>query len=558
MHTEATKIILLVSAPQQHVRIGGVELPVVGLTRGGDVPPIVPVDARDIIVGCLDALIAHPVSLTEIFNRWAIARIRKAGGSGRPGGGRQATAWLPRAFRARRFGTDCLPPNREFEGEEEYDAGNAATALDQIVTDRQTADEYPIPTLGQWTNYAELATGLGWATVNQPSFNKAAGRLGDSLPVDNVERAAYLRRAFEEYKAAACCADEVLAPTAVENVGPFWSVLVTDNGDKTGDTVEEVGYDLLNSAPQEAGLSWVVNIFEFPGVGYTGKRTPAGLWLSEHCTGISTFKVSGLEEFTQMTGMGEWWGNDYFIQPMTRQDDAAQVERGLMRIDPLEVGERDFLYAICPDGRIAPDFCYRLDTSLFQTLAVERGWSGLLPAPTTLEGPPRPFGWGITVRNRDWSVPNLRIIALSPRVAQWLETTQTIPPIVYKTPVHAPVYKGSGAQAIYKKYGLGKTLGRRKGGNSAGENFSAGPGGQPSPEARAGDEAAPGEVTAVSAGVAARPSGNVGQAAGGLERSVDMQKPAPGGSGTDPAPKVATTPEAAERNADHRKAEDVA
>ncbi|KAL4720580.1 hypothetical protein ACJJTC_013505 [Scirpophaga incertulas] len=34
------------------------------------------------------------------------------------------------------------------------------------------------------------------------------------------------------------------------------------------------------------------------------------------------------------------------------------------------------------------------------------------------------------------------------------ETRQTIPPIVYKTPVHAAVYKGSRAQAIYKKYGL--------------------------------------------------------------------------------------------------------
>ncbi|KAL4710176.1 hypothetical protein ACJJTC_006473 [Scirpophaga incertulas] len=437
MHTEATKIILLVSAPQQHVRIGGVELPVVGLTRGGDVPPIVS-------GGCAGYYCGMP-GRANCPSSVAHRNLQPVGDS-----------------------TDCLPPNREFEGEEEYDAGNAATALDQIVTDRQTADEYPIPTLGQWTNYAELATGLGWATVNQPSFNKAAGRFGR-----------------------------------------------------------------LTSPPQEAGLSWVVNIFEFPGVGYTGKRTPAGLWLSDHCTGISTFKVSGLEEFTQMTGMGEWWGNDYFIQPMTRQDDAAQVERGLMRIDPLEVGERDFLRS--PWKGAGPGCCQR-------------------PPPWRARLGPS----GITVRNRDWSVPNLRIIALSPRVAQWLETTQTIPPIVYKTPVHAPVYKGSGAQAIYKKYGLGKALGRRKGGNSAGENFSAGPGGQPSPEARAGDEAAPGEVTAVSAGVAARPSGNVGQAAGGLERSVDMQKPAPGGSGTDPAPKVATTPEAAERNADHRKAEDVA
>ncbi|KAL4707206.1 hypothetical protein ACJJTC_016582 [Scirpophaga incertulas] len=123
--------------------------------------------------------------------------------------------WLPPAFRSARFGTHALPPARHFEGEEEFDAGNAATPLDQIVTDRLTADDYPVVSLGQWTNFAELATGLGWATADQPSYNRASGRTGDSLPIDNVERAVLLRRAFEEYKAAACCADEVLAPNSV-------------------------------------------------------------------------------------------------------------------------------------------------------------------------------------------------------------------------------------------------------------------------------------------------------------------------------------------------------
>ncbi|KAL4707201.1 hypothetical protein ACJJTC_016577 [Scirpophaga incertulas] len=122
--------------------------------------------------------------------------------------------WLPPAFRSARFGTHALPPARHFEGEEEFDAGNAATPLDQIVTDRLTADDYPVVSLGQWTNFAELATGLGWATADQPSYNRASGRTGDSLSIDNVERAVLLRRAFEEYKAAACCADEVLAPNS--------------------------------------------------------------------------------------------------------------------------------------------------------------------------------------------------------------------------------------------------------------------------------------------------------------------------------------------------------
>ncbi|KAL4720765.1 hypothetical protein ACJJTC_004132 [Scirpophaga incertulas] len=339
---QVSKIILLVSAPQKRVRIGGADIPVVGVARNEEVPPLMPIDARDLIVGCLDSLMSHPVSLTELFNRWAVARVssqsvdwaeidtyvsvltnrfvRQEEVDVRAGGDRR-TVWLPPAFRSSRFGTHTLPPARHFEGEEEFDAGNAATPLDQIVTDR--------------------ATGLGWATADQPSYNKASGRNGDSLPIDNVERAVLIRRAFEEYKAAACCADEILAPNSVGNLGPFWSVLVTDTGSGEGDTAEEVGYDLINSAPAETGLSWLVNTFEVPAIGLTGKRTPSGLWLSEHCSGISTFKLSGMEEYTQLTGMGDWWMNDYFVQPISQQVDAPQVERGLMRLDLLDVAERD-------------------------------------------------------------------------------------------------------------------------------------------------------------------------------------------------------------------------
>ncbi|KAL4707210.1 hypothetical protein ACJJTC_016586 [Scirpophaga incertulas] len=73
--SQVKKIILLVSAPQKRIRIGGAEVPVTGVARNGDVPPIMPMDARDLIVGCLDSLMSHPVSLTELFNRWAVARV---------------------------------------------------------------------------------------------------------------------------------------------------------------------------------------------------------------------------------------------------------------------------------------------------------------------------------------------------------------------------------------------------------------------------------------------------------------------------------------------------
>ncbi|KAL4701889.1 hypothetical protein ACJJTC_018112 [Scirpophaga incertulas] len=325
-------------------------------------------------------------------------------------------------------------------------------------------------------------------------------------------------------------------------------------------------------------------IQRIPAIGLTGKRTPAGLWLSDHCSGVSAFKLAGTEEFTQMTGMGDWWVNDYFIQPISQQEDAPQVERGLMRLDLLDVAERDVLFAICPDGRVAPDFSYRVDTSIFQTLAVERGWSGLLPPPATLVGELRPFGWGITTRNRDWSVPNLRIIALSPRIAQWLETTQTLPPIVYKTPVHAPVYKGSGAQAIYRKFGLEKSVGRRKRGDGKGgddgveprggtkkpdskgdkdKDFMDSPDGQPTAglQQKAASSAKKDAVVAApvkSSGKAGAPTGNETTATTVRGAGPNTSKPSPGGSGTGPAPKTGTTQEEADRNLDHRRPEDTA
>ncbi|KAL4706436.1 hypothetical protein ACJJTC_010919 [Scirpophaga incertulas] len=266
----------------------------------------------------------------------------------------------------------------------------------------------------------------------------------------------------------------------VGNIGSFWSVLVTDTGDAAGDTVEEVG-----------------------------------CWWGG-CSGASAFKLSGSDEFMQMTGMGEWWGNDYFLQPIVQQADALE-ERALMRLDLLDVGEHDVLYAICPDGRIAPDFSYRVDTSIFQTLAVERGW-----------------------------------------VAQWLETTQTLPPIVYKTPVHAPVYKGSGAQAIYKKYGLGKAVGRRKPstaprdgatalgfeegeGDTAGKakDFTTASGKQPTPEATK-EKAAPSAAKTDGGAAAVKPPVKSGppDANKGKTSSAPTQKPELGASQSLPRRRV--------------------
>ncbi|KAL4707199.1 hypothetical protein ACJJTC_016575 [Scirpophaga incertulas] len=136
--SQVKKIILLVSAPQKRIRIGGAD----GAGNGGGTQR-----------GCASD---HAHGCARLDRRF----VRQEEVDGRARGGDRRTMWLPSRFPLRRGlePTRC-PPRDISRGEEEFDAGNAATPLDQIVTDRLTADDYPVVSLGQWTNFAELATG---------------------------------------------------------------------------------------------------------------------------------------------------------------------------------------------------------------------------------------------------------------------------------------------------------------------------------------------------------------------------------------------------------------
>lgn len=127
----------------------------------------------------------------------------------RDAGGTLTTSGIPAAYLVAENGLESLPKPTPDTLELEEDIygrfchQNAVTALDQVVTDRATASEVPVVVLGAWTNAAELATGLGYCTLDQPITNGGGGRNGRNLPLDGVSRAMSLRRAFEEFKAVA-------------------------------------------------------------------------------------------------------------------------------------------------------------------------------------------------------------------------------------------------------------------------------------------------------------------------------------------------------------------
>lgn len=169
----------------------------------------------------------------------------------RDAGGTLSTTGIPAAYLVAENGLDGLPqplPDT-LELEEatygRYGHQNAVTALDHVVTDRATAGEIPVVILGQWTNAAELATGLGFATLDQPITNGGGGRGGKNLPLDGISRVLNLRRAFEEFKAVAVVRDEIAAPQGAQWLGSFWNRLVMDEGDGSGSSAEEVGHDML-------------------------------------------------------------------------------------------------------------------------------------------------------------------------------------------------------------------------------------------------------------------------------------------------------------------------
>lgn len=115
-----------------------------------------------------------------------------------------------------------------------------------------------------------------------------------------------------------------------------------------------------------------------------------------------------------------------------------------------------------PDNRAAHDYAFRLDTSLFQTLAIRNGWRGTVPPADVRGNTGLVFGWGARVLVKDWEDQTFRVITLSNRAVGLLASPILTVGLVHRMPTGALPYTGSGASALYKRHGFGKRIGPKK------------------------------------------------------------------------------------------------
>lgn len=552
INNRVNKIILVNSAPRTAENVSGIRVEFAHTTRQGAPGALAVIhDARDLIIRSMDVLLRQTSALTDLFNTWYLSRSggipfswseveayynmlifrypRQEEVAVRAGDDRILSG-LPNAFKTDAFGTATLPRVREDADQnfESYDHSNAVTALDHVVTDKDNADDNPILTLGCWPNAAELATGLQYATIDNPTYHGNAGRRGKSLPIDGVERSIFLRRMVEEWKVANGNSDEVAVPGDSPHIGSHWYEAIM--GDRSGDDpdcLETLVYGIFNLQRNEGALSWQVNQTEAVNSTLTGIRTSKPMWLSEEGSGRATYGILGVDGFEIQSG-GDWWTNGRVV--LTKEPtDAPDVERIAGRADCLMFGPGDVVYATYPDLRRAEDYSFRVDTSVFQTLAIARGWGGVVPAARTAVGLPIPLGWGVKILHKDWIIPVFRTLTFSPRLSGLIQSTLIVPGMAFCTPVGALPFPGTGAQRLYKNTGLGGVVGR-----SGGRNFSAGK--------HSSSEAFESENFRMPA-----------------SPSVPPEKAPPlGGPGEPAAQKLGSTVEEAERNLDHRAPADTA
>lgn len=260
------------------------------------------------------------------------------------------------------------------------------------------------------------------------------------------------------------------------------------------------------------GLDWRVNQAEVVTSTFTGIRTPAALWLSEESVGRKGLAVIDKEGFEIHTAAGNDWLNGRLVQ-LGEPQDAPQLERALQRLDDLQ-------YSVYPDRRAARDYAFRIDTALFQTLAVASGWKGTIPPPDVRGRLSIAFGWGARVVVKDWEGQTLRVATLSNRAVGLLASPVLTTGLVHRMPTGVLPYTGTGARGLYRRTGFGRRLGPRKAAS------------EPAQQIDAGDDASTSATRA--------------------------REPKLGGSGNGAVPKTGTTEEKAEVNPDHRLAADTA
>lgn len=441
--SEATKIIFLTNTETERVvRIGGVNLNVTTPRRFNELPAVPPpvIDANALVENCVTRILSYPHPLPPILERLVEGKLL--------GGinwleidnlSNILTVRFPRQLEGitsrNRLGQvvtsvsgapptallDLFPGSRPAPGVEDwpgYDHRNAVNALDQLYAPRDVAEMYPALSIGQWTNIAEIGLCSGmlkYDTTNTERKEDIPTRTR-TCQQDGKERAAYLRRAVEEWKRSQQLGDEHLQPGVFQRMADFWHELIY------GTKPEEASLQMMaRSWVGGSTLNWSWDMLRATNVAIslTGVRTSAEMWRTDMNTQLAHVPIESTC-YALNTREGDW--KQYTYQQVGSGVDEWRKERDLAKIDMLEIGNL-FNFLVKPDETRMEGVVFKLYSTLFNTLYSNAGWKRKLVTPDQRAWA---FGWGVHIAQSDWAREEYRVLGWARHVEQIVSGSQLV------------------------------------------------------------------------------------------------------------------------------------
>jgi hypothetical protein len=436
--SNAKKIIFLTNTVVHQVRIGGVMLDVTTPTRFNELPQTPPqvVDANILVGNCLDRVLGHSEPLTVLFDRAVVGKF--SGG----------VNWLevnnlvnilmtrfPRQPEAMRIAGEngeittrssgapaqvlqtLFPdtsPAAEAQAWPRFDHVNAVTAFDQCFGDREEVIRHPAVHIGCWNNMAEIGILSGitmYDCTNVEDRSLIAVRIHGSMQ-DGKERAAYARRAVEEWKRSQQLGDEHLRPDLFPRMARFWEKLIYGSNPNRASLSTLVTMWLGGST-----LTWDWDLGRFAHVApsYTGIRTSPEMWRTELS---SSHQHVDLDTtcYRLCVRQGDW--KQYTFQQVGKGGDEYRKERDLMKIDILsQCGNFNFL--VKPDETRDEEYVFKLYSTRYNFLYFEAGWVKKVISPSNRAWS---FGWGVHISQRNWARETFRVLGWTREVESLLQS----------------------------------------------------------------------------------------------------------------------------------------
>nr|WGU15420.1 coat protein [Nilaparvata lugens toti-like virus 1] len=329
-----------------------------------------------------------------------------------------------------------------------YGKSNCVNCLDMGVSDRETAENFPVIYIGYWPAVAEIALTFRLAMYDvfntESSLDIQQRRLNCGL--DRIQRACYLRRSVENFKREAGITDGIVHPALAEDDRiPIWLDWIQGAGEVKG--LHEFIKCFIGGGKTD--FSWEVNIHCGVQATWTGIRTSSDMWISErnkktHQIAIETY---GLRRYDMQ---GDWRMGQ-FHQVTDMLSVSCELEQHLMRID-VDTAYGSFNRCGWPGGierDLAVSWVVHGTTS--GRTAMRLGWSSRVSG---CQGVRRIWGWGLTTLVKNWEHTEVQTLGLKEAAYALLCSRQLIAGLWLAGPAAPDAAPTISASYIYKPLGL--------------------------------------------------------------------------------------------------------